>query len=201
MPTDDHLFERLLALCVDHPRSKTWLKTHTVDSVRYIVGRINNSKDQSIGYELLNSLNLKSPHTRCIIMTQLHGHKLLRHYRKLSLPVIFCRLWRWPDLKSQHNLAILDTCHNQKYALSTMSPYHPQRQCINPYHYAIVKPTPKKLCPLSMIPPDISSSSFDESDPRPGTKALPGPQAFQVNHINDIIRDILTLNPDGPIYY
>uniref|UniRef100_A0A182KB01 Mothers against decapentaplegic homolog n=1 Tax=Anopheles christyi TaxID=43041 RepID=A0A182KB01_9DIPT len=49
---------------------------------------------------------------------------------KKGLPhVIYCRLWRWPDLKSHTELKGLDVC---EYA------YHLKKDevCINPYHYS-----------------------------------------------------------------
>lgn len=47
--------------------------------------------------------------------------------------VIYCRLWRWPDLQSQNELKPLEHC---EYA------YHLKKDevCINPYHYTKVEP-------------------------------------------------------------
>ena len=42
--------------------------------------------------------------------------------------VIYCRLWRWPDLQSHHELRALDCC---EFA------FHLKRDevCVNPFHY------------------------------------------------------------------
>lgn len=56
--------------------------------------------------------------------------------------VIYCRLWRWPDLQSQNELKPVEHC---EYA------YHLKKDevCINPYHYTKVEPlsilVPKNL--------------------------------------------------------
>ncbi|CAO1395851.1 unnamed protein product [Diamesa hyperborea] len=42
--------------------------------------------------------------------------------------VIYCRLWRWPDLMSQHELKYLDHC---EFAYQLKK----DEICINPYHY------------------------------------------------------------------
>lgn len=53
-------------------------------------------------------------------------------HRKGLPHVIYCRLWRWPDLQSQNELRALENC---EYA------YHLKKDevCINPYHYMKVE--------------------------------------------------------------
>lgn len=48
--------------------------------------------------------------------------------------MIYCRLWRWPDLQSQTELKSLDHCEFG-YSLKK------DDVCINPYHYAKVDPS------------------------------------------------------------
>lgn len=50
--------------------------------------------------------------------------------------VIYCRLWRWPDLQSHHELRAVDLC---EFA------FHMKKDevCVNPYHYQRVE-TPGK---------------------------------------------------------
>lgn len=56
---------------------------------------------------------------------------------KKGLPhVIYCRLWRWPDLQSHHELRAVDHC---EYAFHTKK----DEVCVNPYHYQRVE-TPSK---------------------------------------------------------
>lgn len=58
-------------------------------------------------------------------------------HRKGLPHVIYCRLWRWPDLHSHHELRAIEAC---EYA------FHLKKDevCINPYHYQRVE-TPGRL--------------------------------------------------------
>lgn len=49
-------------------------------------------------------------------------------HRKGYPHVIYCRVWRWPDLQSQHELKPLDTC---QFPFSAKL----NEVCVNPYHY------------------------------------------------------------------
>ena len=49
-------------------------------------------------------------------------------YRKGLPHVMYCRLWRWPDLQTHHELKAIDTC---QYAFSSKK----DEVCVNPYHY------------------------------------------------------------------
>lgn len=53
-------------------------------------------------------------------------------HRKGLPHVIYCRLWRWPDLHSHHELRAIEAC---EYA------FHLKKDevCINPYHYQRVE--------------------------------------------------------------
>lgn len=60
---------------------------------------------------------------------------------RTGLPhVIYCRLWRWPDLQSQNELKALDNC---EYA------FHLKKDevCINPYHYTKIESLAYVLVP------------------------------------------------------
>lgn len=53
-------------------------------------------------------------------------------HRKGLPHVIYCRVWRWPDLQSHHELKALETC---QYPFSAKQ----KEVCINPYHYKRVE--------------------------------------------------------------
>lgn len=58
--------------------------------------------------------------------------------------MIYCRLWRWPDLQSQNELKALDNCENA---------FHLKKDevCINPYHYMkIEQPLAYVLVPKNL---------------------------------------------------
>lgn len=53
-------------------------------------------------------------------------------HRKGLPHVIYCRVWRWPDLQSHHELKALDSCQFPFTAKQ-------KEVCINPYHYKRVE--------------------------------------------------------------
>lgn len=58
---------------------------------------------------------------------------LLEVSHRKGLPhVIYCRVWRWPDLQSHHELKHEEGC------LFPFSAKH-KEVCINPYHYRRVE--------------------------------------------------------------
>ncbi|PWA18376.1 hypothetical protein CCH79_00009886 [Gambusia affinis] len=61
----------------------------------------------------------------------LDGRQQVSHRKGLP-HVIYCRLWRWPDLHSHHQLRAIEAC---EYA------FHLKKDevCINPYHYQRVE--------------------------------------------------------------
>ncbi|XP_075549366.1 mothers against decapentaplegic homolog 2-like isoform X4 [Dermacentor variabilis] len=67
---------------------------------------------------------------RCRIRS-LDGRLQVSHRKGLP-HVIYCRLWRWPDLQSHHELRATDHC---QYA------FHLKKDevCVNPYHYQRVE--------------------------------------------------------------
>jgi len=46
--------------------------------------------------------------------------------------VIYCKLWRWPDLQTHHELRALDHC---EYAYNLKK----DEVCVNPYHYTRIE--------------------------------------------------------------
>ncbi|CAL4099876.1 unnamed protein product, partial [Meganyctiphanes norvegica] len=53
-------------------------------------------------------------------------------HRKGLPHVIYCRLWRWPELQSHHELRALDYC---QYAFNLKK----DEVCVNPYHYTKIE--------------------------------------------------------------
>ncbi|XP_023194149.1 mothers against decapentaplegic homolog 2 isoform X2 [Xiphophorus maculatus] len=85
-------------------------------------------------------------------------------HRKGLPHVIYCRLWRWPDLHSHHELRAIDTC---QYAFNLKK----DEVCVNPYHYQRVETPvlPPVLVPrhaeiLTELPPlDDFTNSIPEN--------------------------------------
>lgn len=70
-----------------------------------------------------------------LICRSLDGRLQVSHRKGLP-HVIYCRLWRWPDLQSHHELRAVELC---EYAFHTKK----DEVCVNPYHYQRVE-TPGK---------------------------------------------------------
>ncbi len=80
------------------------------------------------------------------ICRSLDGRLQVSH--KKGLPhVMYCRLWRWPDLQSHHELKPVEHC---EFAFRLKR----DEVCVNPYHYTRVE-TP--VLPPVLVPrqPDI----------------------------------------------
>lgn len=89
--------------------------------------------------ELEKAISTQDAHTACITIPSggvtvgrsLDGRLQVSHRKGLP-HVIYCRLWRWPDLQSHHELRPTDNC---QYA------FHLKKDevCVNPYHYQRVE--------------------------------------------------------------
>ncbi len=65
------------------------------------------------------------------LLRSLDGRLQVSHRKGLP-HVIYCRLWRWPDLHSHHELRAIDAC---QYAFNLKK----DEVCVNPYHYQRVE--------------------------------------------------------------
>lgn len=63
----------------------------------------------------------------------------IQQQRKGLPHVIYCRLWRWPELQSHHELRPLDNC---EYAYTLKK----EEVCVNPYHYTRIESPGKMPC-------------------------------------------------------
>ncbi|XP_078580151.1 mothers against decapentaplegic homolog 3-like isoform X5 [Branchiostoma floridae x Branchiostoma japonicum] len=92
--------------------------------------------------ELEKSITQQDPNTKCVTIPRSLDGRLQVSHRKGLPHVIYCRLWRWPDLQSHHELRALETC---EYAFSLKR----EEVCVNPYHYQRVE-TP--VLPPVLVP-------------------------------------------------
>lgn len=65
-------------------------------------------------------------------------------HRKNQPHVIYCRVWRWPDLQNQHELRAIDTCEHP-FAKAKAK----EDVCINPYHYQRIE---SHILPPVLVP-------------------------------------------------
>lgn len=67
----------------------------------------------------------------CALLRSLDGRLQVSHRKGLP-HVFYCRLWRWPDLHSHHELKAIEAC---QYAFNLKK----DEVCVNPYHYQRVE--------------------------------------------------------------
>ncbi|CBY19251.1 unnamed protein product [Oikopleura dioica] len=120
-------------------------------------------------------------YTECITIQRSLDGRLQINHRKGLPHVIYCRVWRWPDLQSHHELKPAPHC---KF------PYDTKQQkdvCINPYHYTRVE-TP--MLPPVLVPRE---NHFGV----PGYSMLHGNQQHRlpVNNSNNNVN--VHYNPQG----
>ncbi|CAK9289923.1 unnamed protein product [Gordionus sp. m RMFG-2023] len=75
---------------------------------------------------------LSSPPGDCVTIERSLDGRLQVSHRKGLPHVIYCRVWRWPDLQSHHELKPLEIC---KFPFGAKE----KEVCVNPYHYSRVE--------------------------------------------------------------
>ncbi|NP_001161658.1 smad2/3 transcription factor isoform X1 [Saccoglossus kowalevskii] len=92
--------------------------------------------------ELEKSISNQDASTKCVTIPRSLDGRLQVSHRKGLPHVIYCRLWRWPDLQSHHELRAIDSC---EFAFNLKR----DEVCVNPYHYERVE-TP--VLPPVLVP-------------------------------------------------
>ncbi|XP_035309487.1 mothers against decapentaplegic homolog 1-like isoform X2 [Cricetulus griseus] len=82
--------------------------------------------------ELEKALSCPGQPSNCVTIPCSLDGRLQVSYQKGLPHVIYCRVWRWPDLQSHHELKPLDFC---EFPFSSKQ----KEVCINPYHYKRVE--------------------------------------------------------------
>lgn len=110
-------------------------------------------------------LREKSEDTPCIALPRSQDGRLQVSHRKMLPQVMYCRIFRWPDLQSQHELKSLPRC---QYPTTGGPTRRDQKICVNPYHYARVD--------HSLYPPVVTprnDSEFTNASPPPQSPLSP----------------------------
>lgn len=113
--------------------------------------------------ELERALSCPGQPSKCVTIPRSLDGRLQVSHRKGLPHVIYCRVWRWPDLQSHHELKPLEHC---QYPFSAKQ----KDVCINPYHYKRVESPvlPPVLVPRhSEFAPGHSLLSFQQPEPMP----------------------------------
>uniref|UniRef100_A0A8C7YL39 Mothers against decapentaplegic homolog n=1 Tax=Oryzias sinensis TaxID=183150 RepID=A0A8C7YL39_9TELE len=93
--------------------------------------------------DLEKALSCPGQPSKCVTIPRSLDGRLQVSHRKGLPHVIYCRVWRWPDLQSHHELKPLDGC---EYPFGSKQ----KEVCINPYHYNRVES------------PDLHSVEYEE---------------------------------------
>ena len=89
-------------------------------------------KQKGMIKELELALSEKKKDTKCITIERSLDGRLQVSHRKGLPHVIYCRVWRWPDLQIHHELVHIESCD---YAYLKNKEFI----CVNPYHYIRVE--------------------------------------------------------------
>ena len=139
-------------------------------------------------------LNKKSEDTPCITLSRSQDGRLQVSHRKMLPHVMYCRIFRWPDLQSQHELRSVPIC---QYPFGRRES---NKICVNPYHYARVD--------HSLYPPVVTprSNEFANASPPPQSPLSPGSnysqsqyQHYQTPPHNSLKQE--NNNPNDPFHY
>nr|CAH0106041.1 unnamed protein product [Daphnia galeata] len=140
--------------------------------------------------ELEKAVTSQSSSTKCITIPRSLDGRLQVSQRKGLPHVIYCRLWRWPDLQTHHELHALENC---EYAFQLKR----DEVCVNPYHYQRVE-TP--VLPPILVPRQAETGVSSVNLSTPGTNNNHQIVTSTVATIQDLLSlDDLPLSiADGP---
>ncbi|XP_076368860.1 protein mothers against dpp-like isoform X5 [Tachypleus tridentatus] len=105
--------------------------------------------------ELEKALSCPGQLSKCVTIPRSLDGRLQVSHRKGLPHVIYCRVWRWPDLQSHHELKPLEICE---------FPFSAKQKdvCINPYHYKRIE-SPAETPPPAYSPHDDSQQGSESS--------------------------------------
>ena len=104
------------------------------------------------------ALRYPNQKSKCVTIPRSLDGRLQVSHRKGLPHVIYCRVWRWPDLQSHHELKPIPDCRHPFQQTNTKQ----KDVCINPYHYTRIE---------SPVLPPVLVPRF--SDPMPAGTLMP----------------------------
>ncbi|XP_034968327.1 mothers against decapentaplegic homolog 3-like [Zootoca vivipara] len=99
------------------------------NAVKTLVKKAHSTKQLE---ELETAITTRHTGTKCIIIPRSLVEQMYATYGNNFPHVFYCRLWRWPDVQSHHDLLSFETC---EYAFHKMK----SEVCVNPYHFQRVE--------------------------------------------------------------
>nr|CAD2181634.1 unnamed protein product [Meloidogyne enterolobii] len=122
-------------------------------AIQSLMKKLQKQNKESISL-LEKSLNLQGRElTECVTIPRSLDGRLQISHRKALPHVIYCRVYRWPDLQSHHELKALQCC---RYCFESAQ----KDICINPYHYERISTSnmlPPVLVPRFSDPPPLNN--------------------------------------------
>jgi MAD (mothers against decapentaplegic) family protein 1 len=126
-------------------------------------------KKQKGGIEdLKRALSCPDTLSNCVTIPRSLDGRLQVSHKKGFPHVIYCRVWRWPDLQNHHELKPIEHC---KFPFSAKQ----KEVCINPYHYKRVE---SQVLPPVLVP--------RYNDFVPGHSLLPSQERIEPNVPNSV---------------
>ena len=142
-----------------------------------LLKKLRKTKREGAEEELVRALTSKSPYSKCVTIPRSADGRLQVSHQKGLPHVIYCQVYRWPDLQSRHELQSVDCCKHPFEAKCKVRPILEnevelckaaflQDVCINPYHYKRVEWS--GVLPPIMVPitfePALQSQTYSQED-------------------------------------
>ena len=86
---------------------------------------------------LLGALKSEDPSTECVLLPRTVDGRIFINGKKYDAQTYFCRLWRFPNLKTRNHLESNENCLNAMADRMAQ-----ENMCVNPYHFNKPLPPP-----------------------------------------------------------
>ncbi|KRX15440.1 Mothers against decapentaplegic -like protein 3 [Trichinella nelsoni] len=106
-------------------------------------------KKSGLVEELDKTITTQDPSTKCITIPRSLDGRLQVSQRKGLPHVIYCKMWRFPDLQSHHQLKPVPHC---QYAFNLKK----EEVCVNPYHYDKIE---NPVLPPILVPKNFTNGA------------------------------------------
>ncbi|XP_032994159.1 mothers against decapentaplegic homolog 3-like isoform X2 [Lacerta agilis] len=148
------------------------------NAVKTLVKKANSTKQLE---ELEKAITTQNAGTKCIIIPRPLLEQMYSCYGNNFPHVLYCRLWRWPDVQSHHDLHSLETCEHAFHKMKS-------EVCVNPYHFQRVETPqlPQVLAPIqpegpASYPPSVDHSYYAKGNANVQASFVPQSSNFNAN--------------------
>lgn len=135
--------------------------------------------------ELERAVTMQDPNTKCITIPRSLDGRLQVDTKKGLPHMIYCCLWRWPDLTNHHELHALQRC---EFAFSKKL----EEVCVNPYHYERIE---APVLPPVMVPRFIGKIPTELPPVEDYSNVVPANTDFPMEPGSDLLLPPLSESP------